>query len=213
MKVLITGFEPFGGEKINPSLEAVKMIPEKISGADVVKVSIPVVFGRSIEILEDFIKKEKPDVVICVGQAGGRFEISVERVAINIDDARIADNDGNQPIDEKIFEDGESAYFSTLPIKAMVEEMRNGSVPSAVSNTAGTYVCNNIMYGLLYLAQKKYSNIRGGFIHVPFIPEQVIAKPSTPYMSLEQIAKGLTLAVKAAVENKEDMKVSHGKIC
>ncbi|EQB86969.1 pyroglutamyl-peptidase [Clostridium punense] len=213
MKVLVTGFEPFGGEKINPSLEAVKMLPEIIAGADIIKASIPVVFGKSIEKLDELIEKERPQVVICVGQAGGRFELSVERVAINIDDARIPDNAGNQPVDERIFEDGEAAYFATLPIKAMVEEMRAGSVPSAVSNTAGTYVCNNIMYGLLYLAHKKYPGLKGGFIHVPFIPEQVIARTNTPYMSLEQISKGLELAVKAAVENEEDIKVSHGKIC
>lgn len=213
MKVLVTGFEPFGGEKINPSLEAVKMLPEIIAGADIIKASIPVVFGKSIEKLDELIEKERPQVVICVGQAGGRFELSVERVAINIDDARIPDNAGNQPVDERIFEDGEAAYFATLPIKAMVEEMRAGSVPSAVSNTAGTYVCNNIMYGLLYLAHKKYPGLKGGFIHVPFIPEQAIARTNTPYMSLEQISKGLELAVKAAVENEEDIKVSHGKIC
>lgn len=213
MKVLVTGFEPFGGEKINPSLEAVRMLPEEISGAEIVKASIPVVFGKSITKLDELIEKEKPQVVICVGQAGGRFELSIERVAINIDDARIPDNDGNQPIDEKIFEDGENAYFATLPIKAMVEEMRSGSVPAAVSNTAGTYVCNNIMYGLLYLTDKKYKDIRGGFIHVPFIPEQVITRSNTPYMSLQHISRGLELAIKATVENKEDIKVSHGKIC
>lgn len=213
MKILVTGFEPFGGEKINPSLEAVKMLEDNIAGADIVKVSMPVVFGKSIEKLDEVIMLEKPDAVICVGQAGGRFEISVERVAINVDDARIADNDGNQPIDEKIYKDGDAAYFATLPIKAMVEEMRKGNVPASVSNSAGTYVCNNIMYGLLYLANKKYPNIKGGFIHVPFIPEQVIGKSNTPYMSLDQISKGLSLAIKAVVENKSDIKALHGKIC
>lgn len=213
MKILVTGFEPFGGEKINPSLEAVKMLPDTLEGAEIKKASIPVVFGKSIKILEELIEKENPDAVICVGQAGGRFEISVERVAINLDDARIADNEGNQPVDEKIFKDGENAYFSTLPIKAMVEEMRRGNVVSAVSNTAGTYVCNHIMYGLLYLVQKKYPKIRGGFIHVPFIPEQIINRTNTPCMSLDDMAKGLTLAVKAVIENEEDIKVSHGKIC
>lgn len=213
MKILVTGFEPFGGEKINPSLEAVRMLEDNIEGAEIVKASMPVVFSKSIEKLDEVIKLEKPDVVICVGQAGGRFEISVERVAINIVDARIADNDGNQPIDEKIFKDGDAAYFATLPIKSMVEEMRKGNVPAAVSNSAGTYVCNNIMYGLLYLANKKYSNIKGGFIHVPFIPEQVIGKANTPYMSLEQISKGLTLSIKAIVKNSVDIKVTHGEIC
>lgn len=213
MKVLITGFEPFGGEKINPSFEAVKMLQDKIAGADIIKYSLPVIFGKSVEKLQELIEAENPDVVICVGQAGGRFDITVERVAINLDDARIADNDGNQPVDEKIFEDGENAYFASIPIKAMVEEMKRGNVPASISNTAGTYVCNHLMYGVLYLVHKKFPNIRGGFIHVPFIPEQVISKPNTPYMSLQKIKDGLTLAIKAAVEYKEDIKVAQGKIC
>jgi pyroglutamyl-peptidase len=213
MKVLVTGFEPFGGDKINPSFEAVKMMKDEIPGVEIIKASIPVVFGKSIQRLEELIKGENPDIVICVGQAGGRFELSVERVAINIDDARIADNDGNQPVDEKVFQDGESAYFSTLPIKAIVEEMRRENVPASVSNSAGTYVCNHIMYGLLYLIDKKYPNIRGGFIHVPFIPQQIIGKANTPYMDLELIAKGLEIAVKATLENEQDIRVAHGKIC
>lgn len=211
MKVLITGFEPFGGDKINPSLEAVKMLQENIAGAEIVKESLPVVFGKSIQVLEELIRKENPHMVICVGQAGGRYEISIERVAINIDDARIADNEGNQPVDNKIFEDGEPAYFAKLPIKAMVEEIRGGNIPASVSNTAGTYVCNHLMYGLLYLIDKKYPNIRGGFIHVPFIPEQVIGMSNTPYMNLEDISRGLSIAIKAAAHNKNDIRVSDGK--
>ncbi|HOK63327.1 MAG TPA: pyroglutamyl-peptidase I, partial [Soehngenia sp.] len=151
MKVLVTGFDPFGGEKVNPAFEAVKRLDDKIAGAQVIKVEIPTVFRKSIEILDKKIDEEKPDVVICVGQAGGRFDMTVERVAINISDASIEDNEGNMPIDEKIFEDGENAYFSSLPIKAIVSNMRNEKIPASVSNTAGTYVCNHIMYGLLYL--------------------------------------------------------------
>jgi len=213
MKILMTGFQPFAGEKINPSLEAVKMLEDNILGAEIIKASIPVVFGKSIEKLDEIIKIEKPDIVICVGQAGGRYEVSVERVAININDGRIQDNNGNQPIDEAIYEDGENAYFATLPIKAMVEEMKKGNVPATISNTAGTYVCNNLMYGLLYLINKKYHNIKGGFIHVPFIQEQVINKSSTPYMNLNEISRALTLAIKAVIENKEDLKITGGKIC
>lgn len=213
MKVLITGFEPFGGEKINPSLEAVKKLENKICGADIVKAQIPTVFHRSIEELEKLINAEQPDVVICVGQAGGRFDISIERVAINIDDARIADNDGNKPVDELVFKDGENAYFASIPIKAMVEEIKKANIPVSISNTAGTYVCNHIMYGLLYLIDKKYPKIRGGFIHVPFITEQIIDKPNVPYMEISKITEGLTLAIKGAVENKEDLKVPYGKIC
>jgi pyroglutamyl-peptidase len=150
--------------------------------------------------------------VICVGQAGGRYDITIERVAINIDDARIPDNEGNQPIDEPIFADGDAAYFSSLPIKAITNEIKKEGIPASVSNTAGTFVCNHIMYGLLYLIDKKYNNIKGGFIHVPFLPEQVLNRPNTPYMSLEYIAKALTIAVKTAASYKEDIKVTQGKI-
>lgn len=213
MKVLITGFDPFGGENINPALEAVKKLPDTISGAEIIKLEIPTVFGESLKKIEENINKHNPDIVISVGQAGGRFGVTPERVAINIDDARIKDNKGNQPIDIPVFEDGENAYFSNLPIKAMVKEMQNGGIPGSVSNTAGTFVCNHVMYGLLYMIDKKYPNIRGGFIHVPYIPSQVTTKPNTPSMSLEDISKGLELCVKAAVENVEDLKTIGGTIC
>lgn len=213
MKVVVTGFEPFGGEKINPALEAVKRLDDEIAGAKIIKVEIPTVFRKSIEKLEEVIQNEKPDITICVGQAGGRFDITIERVAINVDDARIPDNEGNQPIDEPIYSDGLNAYFAKLPIKAMVKELRENKIPASVSNSAGTFVCNHIMYGLLYLIDKKYPDMRGGFIHVPFIPEQVINKKNTPSMSLDIITEGLKLAVKAAVENREDIKETGGKIC
>lgn len=155
MKVLITGFDPFGGEKINPAWEAVRALPDNIDGIEVVKLQIPTVFKKSAKKLFENIDSVKPDVVICVGQAGGRYEFSVERVAINVDDGRIPDNDGYQPVDSPVFEDGENAYFSTLPIKAIVEEVKKAGIPAAVSNTAGTYVCNHIMYSLLYYLNKK----------------------------------------------------------
>ena len=214
MKVLITGFDPFGGEPINPALEAVKLLPDNISGAEVIKVEIPTVFNKSIVALEKSIEEHKPDAVICIGQAGGRFSVMPERVAINIDDARIKDNEENQPIDIKIKEDGKNAYFSNLPIKAMVKNMIDNGFPAAVSNTAGTFVCNHIMYGLLYLIDKKYSNMKGGFIHVPYIPNQVIAKPNTPYMNLKDISKCLELCIDALVNNAdEDIKTIGGTIC
>lgn len=177
------------------------------------KIEIPTVFHKSIMELEKAIIKENPDIVICVGQAGGRFELTIERVAINVDDAKIPDNEDNQPIDKAVFKAGENAYFSNLPIKAMVEEIRKGGIPASISNSAGTFVCNHIMYGLLYLIHTKYPEIRGTFIHVPFIPEQVMSKPNTPYMEIEKITEGLTLAIKAAIENKEDLKTVLGKIC
>lgn len=213
MKVLITGFDPFGGENINPALEAVKMLPDTISGAEVIKLEIPTVFRKSLEKIEENILKYNPDIVISVGQAGGRYDITPERIAINIDDARIPDNEKNQPLDISIFEDGQNAYFSNLPIKAMVNEVRSASLPASVSNTAGTFVCNHVMYGILYMIDKKYPNIKGGFIHVPYIPSQVVTKPNMPSMSLENIAKALELCIKAAVKNKEDIKTVGGTIC
>lgn len=213
MKVLITGFDPFGGENINPALEAVKLLPNNISGAEIIKLEIPTVFVKALNKIEEAIIKHNPNIVISVGQAGGRFGVTPERVAINLDDARIKDNEGNQPIDISIFENGETAYFSNLPIKAMVKEMSEGGIPASVSNTAGTFVCNHVMYGILYLANKKYPGIKGGFIHVPYIPSQVITKPTMPSMSLSDISKGIELSIKAAVENKSDIKIVGGEIC
>lgn len=212
-KVLVTGFDPFGGESINPALEAVKKLPEEINGAKIVKVEIPTVFKKSVRKLAEAIKAEQPDMVVCVGQAGGRYDITIERVAINMDDARIPDNEGNSIIDEKIFNDGENAYFASIPIKAMVKKIQEGGIPASVSNTAGTFVCNHIMYGLLYHLDKEFKNTIGGFIHVPFIPEQVVDKRNMPSMALESITKGLKLAIEAAIETKEDIKEIGGKIC
>ena len=213
MKVLITGFDPFGGEKINPAWEAVNALPNEVDGVEVIKVQIPTVFKKSAQKLFEAIESVKPDAVICVGQAGGRFDFNVERVAINVDDARIPDNEGKQPIDVKIFEDGENAYFTTLPIKAMVEEAKKAGVPASVSNTAGTFVCNHIMYSLLYYINKNKLNIRGGFIHVPYISQQVIGKKNTPYMELTTATKGLEASIRAIKNNLVDLKVTGGKEC
>ncbi|WP_323616084.1 pyroglutamyl-peptidase I [Erysipelothrix rhusiopathiae] len=212
MKVLITGFDPFGGEKMNPAYEAVKLLPDTIEGAEVLKLEVPTVFNKSVEVLDEAMAKHQPDIVICVGQVGNRFGVTPERVAINQDDARIKDNEGNQPIDETIFEDGKATYFATLPIKAMVENMKQASIPASVSNTAGTFVCNHLMYGLLYLVDKKYPNVRGGFIHVPFATQQVMDKPTAPSLTLEQIAKGLEVCIATAVTVKEDHKIQGGAI-
>ncbi|TLG77411.1 pyroglutamyl-peptidase I [Culicoidibacter larvae] len=212
-KVLITGFDPFGGEAINPAFEAVKKIPETIAGATIVKVEVPTVFGAAIDTVVAAMTEHNPDIVICVGQAGGRFEMTPERVAINVDDARIADNKGNQPLNVPVYADGAAAYFSNLPVKAMVEAMKAAGVPAALSNTAGTFVCNHIMYGVLYHINTNpaFAHMKGGFIHVPFLPEQVLTKPNTPSLSLEQMATALTAAVEAAVENTEDINVVAGQ--
>lgn len=211
MKILVTGFDPFEGEATNPAIESVKRIDDTIEGAEIIKLEIPTVFHKSAEVVEAKIKEVNPDVVLSIGQAGGRYGITVERVAINEDDARIEDNEGNQPIDVVIREDGAPAYFSTLPIKVMVEEIKKEKLPASVSNTAGTFVCNHIMYQDLYLAEK-YGNIKAGFIHVPYLTEQVLDKKDTASMSLEDIVVGLNAAIRAIAkyDNKDDLNLTGG---
>ena len=193
MKILMTGFDPFGGESVNPAWEAVKRVkaPE---GVTLVKLEVPTVFGASIDTVLSAMEREKPDAVVCVGQAGGREKITPERVAINVNDARIADNAGQQPDDESICADGPAAYFSTLPIKAMVAAMESAGIGAAVSNTAGTFVCNHLMYGVLCALERQGKSIPAGFIHVPCIPEQT-AGTDKPSMPLELIVRGLEAAL------------------
>ena len=211
MKILVTGFDPFGGEKVNPALEAVKSLPYEINGAELHWAVIPTVFYKSAEVLEAEIVLYQPDVVLCIGQAGGRAGLTPERVAINQDDARIPDNQGNQPIDTPIRLDGEAAYFSTLPIKAMVQAINEVGLPATVSNTAGTFVCNHLMYQALYLADKKFLNMRAGFMHIPYMTEQVINKPNTASMNLADIVKGIEAAIGAIVDYKDkDLKIVGG---
>ena len=212
MKILLTGFEPFGGEPVNPAEEAVKRVRDNINGAEVIKITIPTVQTKSVEVIEEAIKLHNPDVVVSVGQAGGRYDITPERVAINIDDFRIPDNEGNQPIDEIIKEDGRTAYFSNLPLKAMIKHMNDNGVPASLSNTAGTFVCNHVMYGILYMIDKKYPNIKGGFIHIPYMTSQIMEKKNTPFMSLDEIVKGLEFALEACVLYSEDVKAVGGEI-
>ena len=202
MKLLLTAFDPFGGDKVNPALEAVMLVSEKVGNVEVVKLEVPTVFRKSIATVAAAIAKEKPDAVLCIGQAGGRYDITPERVAINLDDAR---NEGNQPIDLPIYEDGAPAYFSDLPIKAMVQHIREAGLPASVSNTAGTFVCNHLMYGVLYTLAKEYPGVRGGFMHVPFIPEQVVGRPApAPSMNLKDIAHGIEAAIAAIGEYEEE---------
>ena len=209
-KLLLTAFTPFDGEKINPALEAVKLVKDKIGNLLIVKLEVPTVFGKSIDTVREAIEREKPDFVLSIGQAGGRAEITPERVAINLDDARIPDNEGNQPIDEPIFPDGENAYFSTLPVKAMVEAIRKEGLPSSLSNSAGTYVCNHLMYGVLYYLDKR-PVIKAGFIHVPYIPEQTKNKKEMPALELSEIVRGLEAAITAIAINGTDKKLAYGQ--
>lgn len=214
MKILITGFDAFGGEKINPASLILDKIGDEIDGHKMEKLLLPTKFVGSADILEKKIAQTRPDIIISLGQAGGRSEITVERVAINIADASIADNDGKMPIDEKIRWDGENAYFSTLPIKAIVENLRKEEIPASVSNSAGTYVCNFIMYNDLYFADK-YKNISAGFIHVPYLPAQVLDKRNMASMSLENMVKAVEIIIKTSIayKGKEDLAKAEGRIC
>ncbi|HFI0135336.1 TPA: pyroglutamyl-peptidase I [Streptococcus suis] len=212
MKIIVTGFDPFGGEAINPALETIKSLPKTIAGAEMIIVQVPTVFDKAARVLEEKMAEHKPDAVLCIGQAGGRADLTPERVAINQDDARIPDNEGQQPIDRTIRPDGPAAYFSTLPIKAMVEAIRSAGIPSSVSNTAGTFVCNHLMYQALYLSEKQFPKTKAGFLHIPYLPEQVVDKPGLPSMSLETIVKGIEAAISALVAyaDKEDIKTVGG---
>lgn len=217
MKILVTGFDPFGGEKINPALETIKRLPDTILGTQIIKLEIPTVVGKSLAKIKEAVEKENPDVVLSIGQAGGRSEITVERIGINIDDCRIPDNEGNQPIDEPVVKGGPAAYFVTVPIKAIVENIKAHNIPASISNTAGTFICNHVCYGVAHLAAQRTAAgkpMKSGFIHIPFLPEQVIGKPAlTPSMSLETIVSGITHALEAIVKHGSDIKVSGGKIC
>lgn len=212
MKILLTAFDPFGDDSINPALEAVKLVDTSKIDAEIVKLEVPTIFHRSIEVVAEHMEKEKPDVVFAIGQAGGRFNLTPERVAINQDDAQIEDNAGNQPVDVPVFEDGEPAYFSSLPIKAMVQSIHEAELPAQVSNSAGTFVCNHLMYGILYLIDKRFPGVRGGFMHVPYIPEQTVGKKDTPSMALDDIARGIEAALKAIITYEEDLKIEGGAI-
>ena len=205
LTILVTGFQPFGGEKINPAWEAVRALPDTIAGANVVKLEIPVVFGSGADAVSAAIDHIDPNIVLCVGQAGGRAKITPEFVGINYRDARIPDNDGNQPHAEKIVEDGPNAYFSTLPVRAMTEAMNEAGIPAAVSYTAGTYVCNDVMYSMLHTLATKHPNARGAFLHVPFATEQATKQPAnTASLPIEVMTRGLEVALAAAVEHEVD---------
>lgn len=196
MKVLVTGFDPFGGETINPAYEAVKKLPDLILNSEIIKMEIPTEFSRSISVLKYAIDTYHPDVVLNVGQAGGRASISLERVAINLADARIPDNAGKQPVDTKLIENGENAYFTNLPVKVILQKIRSEGIACDLSYSAGTYVCNCVMYHVLHWIATEYPQMKGGFIHVPYVEEQTKEKPvGTSWMRLEDIAKGLELAI------------------
>lgn len=210
--VLLTGFEPFNGATINPAWEAVRALEGwQGDGFQVEVRQLPCVFVDAIEDLTALIDELHPDVVIAVGQAGGRPDISIERVAINVDDASILDNGGQQPVDTAIAADGPAAYFSTLPIKAIVHALRERGLVAGVSQTAGTFVCNHVFYGLMHHASNQPQPMKAGFIHVPFLPEQAAARPDAPpSMALEDIIAGVKLAVEVTLGVDTDLREAGG---
>ncbi|WP_434587442.1 pyroglutamyl-peptidase I [Streptomyces sp. A5-4] len=211
-RVLITGFAPFGGESVNPSWQAAFLVAaEPPAGLTVTAVELPCVFGESVDALRDAIRASTPDLVICLGQAGGRPGVTVERIGINIDDARIPDNAGDRPIDEPVVPGAPAAYFSTLPVKACVAALREAGVPAAVSNTAGTFVCNHVAYGLGHLIATEFPHARGGFVHVPWSPEQV-TDGTAPALPPATVAHGLRalLVTAAGTPADQDLKVTEG---
>ena len=208
--VLLTGFDPFGGETVNPSWLAVQALHgRRVAGHRVIAAQLPTVFDAAPQRLQDLLRAHRPAVVICVGQAGGRAALSLERVAINLNDARIPDNAGAQPIDTPTAPGGPAAYFSTLPIKTMLLALQRRGVPAEVSQTAGTFVCNQVFYALMHLlaTQNEAKGMRGGFIHVPWLPGQ-----GTPSMPLEEMVTGLRLSVRAALTTRQDLVHGAGQI-
>ncbi len=200
MKILVTGFDPFGKEMVNPSIETVKRLPERIAGAEIIKLEVPTIRYKSLQVIEEAIIRHDPDVILSVGQAGGRSDISVERIGINVDDFRMEDNEGNQVTDEPVFPEGPDAYFVNLPVKSMVSRILERSIPASVSNTAGTFVCNHVTYGVRHLTATKYPGKRSGFIHIPYLPQQAAGKKNTPSMSQDLMVEAIVAAIEAIVE-------------
>lgn len=195
MKILVTAFDPFGGETVNPAQQAVERLENRIGEHEVCKLIIPTVFGKAADLVIEKMEKLRPDAVVCVGQAGGRKAVTPERVAINVMDAGIADNEGNRPVDEPVVPGGPAAYFSTLPVKKMVNAIKEAGLPAEISNSAGTFVCNSLLYAVLHHAETKMPGIRAVFVHVPYIPEQVEGKKQAFAMPLDDIVRALTAAV------------------
>lgn len=208
--VLLTGFEPFNKEPVNPAWEAVRGLDGwGEDGFRVVARQLPCAFGAAIDTMRAAVDELKPALVIAVGQAGGRVDLSVERVAINVDDAPIEDNVQRQPVDQAIVAGGPAAYFSTLPIKAIVQALRAAGLPASVSQTAGTFVCNHLFYGLMHV-QASRPWMRAGFIHIPYLPEQAARHPGTASMALGLVVEGLRVAVRTALDTAGDISAGAG---
>jgi pyroglutamyl-peptidase len=207
-KIMLTGFDAFGGASLNPSWLAVRTLHgRQIAGHRVVAVQLPTVFGESLHRLQSLLQQHQPTLVICVGQAGGRNAISLERVAINVNDAPLADNVGSQPVDTPVVPGAPAAYFTTLPIKAMLAALQRAGVAAEVSQTAGTFVCNHVFFGLMHAlaTQRPLRHTRGGFVHVPYLPEQ-----GAPSMAQGEMVRGLRLALRSALMADGDLALGAG---
>ena len=213
MKALVTGFDAFGGDAVNPSALAVRRLKRKVGRLAIHTAILPTSYARSAITLRGAILEVQPDIVLCVGQAGGRSELSLERVAINVQDARIKDNDGRQPVDQPVVRDGAPAHFTTLPIKACVAELRRAGLPAGVSNSAGTFVCNHVFYALMDMAGRHGLAFRGGFMHIPYVPEQAALIPTgAPSMSVDDIVRGIEITVAVSAARATDVHTAEGRI-
>jgi pyroglutamyl-peptidase len=214
MKALVTGFEPFGGDAVNPAEEAVHLVKPRLGDLEVATAVLPCSFAESTAALVRAIEATRPDIVLGVGQAGGRLALSLERVAINVQDARIPDNDRAQPIDVPVVARGPAAYFATLPIKAAVAALRQAGLPAEVSNSAGTFVCNHLFFGLMHriVTRPVAAGVRGGFIHIPYLPEQAARFPGAPSMALDTVIAALRIAVATALVVREDVRETGGQL-
>ena len=194
MKVLLTGFDPFGGETVNPAWEAVSRVRAP-QGMELRKIQVPTLFAGALEPVAAAMEGFRPDVVLCVGQAGGRTAVTPERIGVNLMDATIADNSGFIPQNQPIVEGGPDGLFATVDVKAMAQAIRQAGIPSQVSNSAGTFVCNRLLYGVLHLCREKYPGTRAGFVHVPFLPRQTTDRPGCASMSLPDMVTALEAAL------------------
>lgn len=208
----MTAFEPFGGETVNPSQTAVAVLRGlALPGIELRTLSLPTCFGHSLALIERTLDEWPADVVLAVGLAGGRSGLSVERVAINLDDARIPDNAGQQPIDQPVVAGAPAAYFSALPVKAMVAAIRDAGIDAAVSHSAGTFVCNHVFFGLSHMAATRRPGLRCGFIHIPWAPEQA-EHHGGPSLDAAGVARGLAAALMAIKLGAPEPTVSEGAL-
>lgn len=211
-RLLVTGFEPFGGERVNPSWQVAEALDgEPIGGAVVHALQLPCVFGRALAVLDAALERHRPLLVLALGQAAGRCDFSLERVAINVDDARIPDNAGASPVDVPVVPDAPVGYFATLPVKAIVAALREAGLPASVSQSAGTFVCNHVFFGLMHRLAA-WPGVRGGFMHLPLLPEQAAQSPGQPSLPLDVMVRGTRLVLATALERRQDLRLAAGTV-